>query len=134
MYLGQFTPLARRRPSPHGQGTVTYEEYNARPGESVFPQDAPDPIRQGDVPCRQSRMPIALMSLDVTDWNSGFPDAFLPTYNKDKIPRFQQVGNQAQLNIRAQQAAGPRPNIARGTVAAYGSMFQLAPQTYDQSR
>lgn len=134
MYLG-FTPLVRRKPSPHGQGTVTYTEFNQMVGENVSPQDAPDPIRQGDTPARQARQPIVLMSTKVTDWNSGFAEDFIPTYGDShtRIARFQQAGNQAQLNIRAQNAVGVRPNIERSNSAAYGSLFSLSAQTYDES-
>lgn len=130
MYL-PFTPVAIRHESPHGQGTQTYDEYNARPQAVVNAQMAPDPIRQGDTPSRPSRHPIAIMSTDPRDYGYGIPEDFLPYYKTEIVPNRNRGG---QLNVRAQNSVGVRPNIDRGNVAAYGSLFSLSGNVYDESR
>ena len=42
-------------------------ERNVRPILDVYPQQSPDPIRQGDTPSRPARMPIVTFQA-VSDW------------------------------------------------------------------
>ena len=126
----QFTPFLRRKSRPQGRLTFTYAESNQERLEAISPQDAPDPIRQGDTHSRPSRMPIIIMQTDPKNYGYGMTDDFLP-YNRTWVPRYNPAGMNRQLNIRAQQAAGNRINIARGQAVAYGSLFELQSPTYD---
>lgn len=50
-------------------------ERNVRPIHDVYPQQAPDPVRQGDTPSRPARMPIVTFQA-VADWLSVQRDDF----------------------------------------------------------
>lgn len=122
-----FTPDKPRKERLHGQGVISYEQSNAMHVEQVFPQAAPDPIRQGMAPCRPARRQVAIMSNRTGDWNSGFAEDF--TVGHIRIKRLQPAGR--QLGVRAQNSVGVRPNISRPPAVAYGSLFSLNAPTYD---
>lgn len=125
-----FTPVIHRKARPQGRLTFTYAESNQERYESIDPQDAPSPIRQGDTHCRPSKQPIVLTQIDPNVYGNGINDQFIP-YQRVWIHRFNPAGMVRQLQIRSQQTVGSRMNIARGNAVAYGSLFELAPPGYD---
>lgn len=110
--------------------TFTYAESNQEHLQDVNPQEAPEPIRQGDTHCRPSTRPVAIMQTDPNVYGNGISDRFVP-YQRVWIHRYNPAGMNRQLQIRAQQSVGARMNIARGNAVAYGSLFELAPPGYD---
>lgn len=110
-------PVALRHPP-----TFSEDRLNVRPVEEMYPQEAPDPLRQGEVPSRPARMPVAVMT-DPTTFGYWTNDDFAG----DKIV-VRGIG--ADLPRGQQQSVGTRPNIHRPASLAYGSLFELAPQTY----
>lgn len=125
-----FTPFAKRKELRHGQGVITYGESNELHIEQVFPQAAPDPIRQGDTPSRAPRRQVAIMSTRPHDWGYGISEDFIPNAESHLLlRRIMQAGR--QTNVRSQNDVGVRPNIERPPAVTYGSLFQLTGPTYD---
>jgi hypothetical protein len=126
-----LTPFIQRREHLHGQGTLSYTQFNGVLTEAVYPQAAPDPIRQGDTPARLSRRPVAFMQLNIAEWGMGIAPDFLADNPHPLLRR--PVGNVSnyQLNARAQNPVGIRPNVYRPPAIAYGSLFSLSAPTYD---
>lgn len=110
----------------HAQGAqLTADSLNVRPTESVSPQRAPDPIRQGDTSVRPARMPVAVMT-DPTTFGMWGVDEFIPM-GKNLTARFATGRLPQGVSV---QAVAPRPNITRPSAIAYGSLFELSPQNY----
>lgn len=109
--MGIFTPFAVKRNSAN-QPERSIAEKNARPFLDVFPQESPDPIRDGATPCRPARMPIVTFFADMevsSDWR------FQAT-NPDYYAGASVVqGRNAPWDMRA--------NTAPPQHVAYGSLF-----------
>lgn len=90
---------------------------NERPELTIFPQEAPDPIRQGDTPSRPSRMPIAILTgiePDAVAEGRFVVDIIHPaphaTFPRDRMtPQY------------------PRSNVRVPPHIAYGSLFIAGP-------
>lgn len=114
----------QRQDRPKGQ-RVTAATRNVRPTEAIFPQQAPDAPRQGDVPARPARMPVAVMS-DPTMFGGWGVDEFIPM-GKNLTRRLNEAGIPRGVST---QSVSPRPNLDRPPSLAYGSLFDLSPQNY----
>jgi hypothetical protein len=109
--MGRFTPWAPKRETSNGPRR-TIAERNVRPILGVFPQESPDPPRDGAIPCRPARWPIVTFSYDTqvsSDW------------------RFQTVNPEyyagASVVPGRNQPWDARVNIAVPQHVAYGSLF-----------
>lgn len=137
MYL-PFTPNImreehRRGVTASGQG-YSYSESNSFHLEDIAGQLAPQAIPQSLIPCRPSRMPIAIMQTNPLQWGSGIMDRFLADpqdIHPEPAMSNAAAGMPRQLSVRAQNSLGGRSNIARPPAVTYGSLFELAPGTYD---
>lgn len=104
---------------------LTPATRNVRPNEAMFPQAAPDPIRQGATLARPARMPVAVMT-DPTTFGLWGLDEFEPMW-KNLTRRFAAGRLPQGVSV---QAVAPRPNISRPPAQAYGSLFSLSPEIY----
>lgn len=90
---------------------------NVRPEIGVFPQEAPDPIRQGDVPSRPAVMPIVVLTGIEPDAvaEGRFIAAIIGPPPHASFPRTRMTPDYGRTNIRVPSHV------------AYGSLFTSAP-------
>lgn len=101
--------------------TLSPSQLNARLLEVIAPQQAPDKPRQGDVPCRPSRMPMYSV-LAKREKRAVMADAQSGVMGKTEFMQLTSTPRGKSLSW------DERVNIRRGTPEAYGSRFQVAPQ------
>lgn len=126
-----LTPnVVRREGWPSGP-RYTAAQINVRMDEDVFPQRSPDPPRQGDVPevgslkvgpRRIARWPT-FVSLNIADIQAVQDDDF-----GRHVLRATPEGWIQQLP-GAQLSFDERGNIRKPSAVAYGSLFELAPDS-----
>lgn len=107
--------------------TFSPSQLNARLTEVIAHQEAPDPIRQGETPCRVARRPMysvvakRQMRAVMAEHQSG-------VMGKTQFEQF----------LRSPQGKSltwdERVNIRRGPSEAAGSRFQLSPQLSEEYR
>lgn len=108
-------------PSEHYHPMLSYAEANVRIPTEVYPQAAPDPERQSEIPTREARQQIAVMSNpEAGVWGAWSSDHF-------EVPKIAQPPNVAEFPRGEMAAAGLRPNVVRPAAVAYGSLFALSP-------
>lgn len=115
-----FAVFVKRKP-PSNTGNIpmrTPAERNVRPAVGVHPHDAPDPIRQGDVPSRWAHVPIVVYRFDEPYQEDYFIAPDLVFSYADHAPR----GRMTPLT--------PRTNIRVPPHVAYGSLFTADPPMY----
>lgn len=109
--MGRFTPFVTKRETSNG-ARRTMAERNVRVVEAIFPQAAPDPIRQGAVPTRPARNQVVTFFADMevsSDWR-------FQTQNPDYYAGASTVpGRNLPWDARV--------NIAVPQHVAYGSLF-----------
>lgn len=104
-------------------GTVlTGPARNVRATESVSPQAAPDPPRDGSIPSRPARQQIATFF----NWQFWTPDDFLAAPDVFGFG----PGPATSYPRGVSQPFGIRPNIQRPPAQAYGSLFELDSPIY----
>ena len=97
-------------------------ELNVRPVLDVYPQQSPDPPRQGDTPSRPARMPIVTFQA-VADWLSVSKqefqaDLWAPINNISTTSR---QGQHTDAVLRWNE----RVNVERPRYEPYGSKMEL---------
>lgn len=98
--------------------TLTAAQRNIRPVVQVYPQRAPDRIRQGDTPARPARVPIyTAQNRAGIKAVAGWPF----------LVRMRAPSPQASRPRGRQRPWVERSNIARPPSEAYGSQFGLDP-------
>lgn len=110
--LGKFTPFVRKAELHQGPER-TAAERNVRVPVQVFPQAAPDPVREGFTPSRHAVVQVVTyaydMGIDLDD------------------PRFQAANliwdPTASMPVGRQTPWQQRQNIAAPAHVAYGSML-----------
>lgn len=122
--FGRFGAVISRddaRPSASVK-TWTAGERNVRVPVLINPQEAPDPIRQSDVPSRPARIQVATFTYDTATWEAEGMVPDMDNANVEGVLASVPYGRQAVWNERA--------NIAPPQHVAYGSLFYSDPVTY----
>ena len=98
-------------------------ELNVRPVLDVYPQQSPDPPRQGDTPSRSARMPIVTFQA-VADWLSVQEDRFLADLwaPVNQASTTYSTGRHSEAVLRWNE----RVNVARPENEPYGSSMELS--------
>lgn len=121
-----YVAVANRKPA-ETTPILAPSQLNERLREIIAPQEAPEKPRQGDVPCRPSRMPMyAVLALRqkravMHDSQSGV----MPKGLFDLA-----VGSPQGKSLTWDE----RANIERSQPEAYGSRFAVSPITADEMR
>lgn len=121
-----FVAVVNRKPA-ESTPILAPSQLNERLREVIAPQEAPDRPRQGDVPCRPSRMPMY---------------AVLAKRQKRAVMHDGQSGvlgkTEFQLLTSSPQGKSltwdERANIERREPEAFGSRYAVSPQTADEMR
>lgn len=108
------------RREPPGQTGLTAELVHVRVPVQKCPQQAPDPIRQGDTPARPAVS-------EVTFWWHDQTRTQEDRFTMGHIPRDPRI---AGLQRGRMSSDPQRVNIPVPSHVAYGSLFQYAPTTY----
>lgn len=119
--FGAIVSRDDHRPSARVK-TWTAGERNVRVPVLINPQEAPDPIRQSDVPSRPARIQVATFSYDTASWEAEGMAAGVDNANVAGVLASTPYGKQATWNERA--------NIAPPQHVAYGSLFYSDPSVY----
>lgn len=122
-----FVAVIKRRPvDPGGPPTLTGWQLNALLPEVIYPQKAPDPIRYGDTPARPAKQ-RRYGYLAKKQIRAVMYDAQSGVLGKTEFNQFTKSPQGKSLTWNE------RSNIRRGYPRAYGTNFDLVPQTEDEA-
>lgn len=113
--------VERREPYTGGVD-MTPASLNVRPVETIYPHEAPDPVRTGDTPSRPARMPIAVFQavapIKAVQEDSFGTDLWAPIHIASTPFSY-------ALHTESVNAWGERANVQRPESRPYGSNFEV---------